>query len=438
MFSRSQSRMDLLEYQAKELFRQVGIPTLPSQTIYNARELKQLQVPYPVVLKSQVRAGGRGKAGGIRFVANTIDAIAAARTIFSLSILGEYPQVILAEARYDTEQEFFLAVVLDYQLQRPILLGSARGGMNIEPLLENLQRVVVESEFSPFYARRLAVRMGLSGDLIQSVSTVIEKMYRLFEAQDLDLIEINPLGVNSQGELMALDGKITANDLALARHLDILALTKDDNYLNLPTQKQPTEAPIDLTASINSPQWLNWREEKGTIAVICNSWDLGLVTWDLLGQGKGKPACCVIIDPQQTLEVASVSWQEQLSQVLAEIEIVPGIKVVLINVLADSEINAAIAQTINQYYQPIKEQNEEDAGAEKTSVVAKVTKSRSHSQASNQTNARQKQIPSVKMIVRLLEQQSPDFSQDLPKNLLYWTNNLEEAVQKAISWGKSR
>lgn len=209
--------MELLEYQAKELFRMVGIPILPSQTIKDSRKIKQLQIPYPVVLKSQVRSGGRGKAGGVRFVANTIDAIAAARNIFNLSILGEYPEVILAEAHYNTERELFLAIVLDYDLQSPVLLGSAFGGMNVDLLLTNLQQVVVDAEFSPFYARRLAASMGLSGKLICSVSEIIGKMYRLFAEKDLDLIEINPLGVNTKGELMALDGKITVNDHALAR-----------------------------------------------------------------------------------------------------------------------------------------------------------------------------------------------------------------------------
>ena len=142
--------MDLLEYQAKELFSRIGIPVLPSQTVKEPRELKQLQIPYPVVLKSQVRAGGRGKAGGIKFVGNTIDAIAAARTIFNLSILGEYPEFILAEAQYDAQKEFFLAIVLDYKLKLPVLLGSAQGGVNVPLLLDNLQQVVVATEFSPF------------------------------------------------------------------------------------------------------------------------------------------------------------------------------------------------------------------------------------------------------------------------------------------------
>lgn len=99
--------MELLEYQAKELFNQVGIPILPSQAIANPSQIKRLQIPYPVVLKSQVRAGGRGKAGGVRFAENTIDAIAAAHAIFSLPIGGEFPEVLLAEARYRAKEEFF-------------------------------------------------------------------------------------------------------------------------------------------------------------------------------------------------------------------------------------------------------------------------------------------------------------------------------------------
>ena len=428
--------MDLLEYQAKELFRQVGIPTLPFQTIYNPRELKRLQIPYPVVLKSQVRVGGRGKAGGIRFVANTIDAIAAARTIFNLSILGEYPEVVLAEARYDAEQEFFLAVVLDYQLQCPILLGSAQGGMNIEPLLDNLQQVVVDTEFSSFYARRLTVKMGLSGDLIQSVSAVIEKMYRLFQAKDLELIEINPLGVSSQGELMALDGKITANDLAVARNPDIIALTT--NYNQVSPQKKAAEEQIDLPPTVNGEQWLNWQDKKGKIAIICNSWDLAVLTWDLLCQGKGKPACCVLIDDSQYFsEDSAVSLPEQLSRVLKEIEKIAGIKAVLVNILAEKKINSTIAQAIIQSYQPPEKQIDKTTGEERN-LVANGAKSRSRPQANSRANFHPKQISSVKIIVRLLDREIDNLPEDIPENSLYWTDNLKEAIEKAISFGKSR
>ena len=91
--------MDLLEYQAKALFREMGIPILPSQRIDHCRDLKGLKIPYPVVLKSQVYTGGRGKAGGVKFVENTIDAVAVAQAIFNLPIMGQYPEVLLAEAK---------------------------------------------------------------------------------------------------------------------------------------------------------------------------------------------------------------------------------------------------------------------------------------------------------------------------------------------------
>ena len=260
--------MDLLEYQAKELFNEIGIPVLPSQTINDARELKRLQIPYPVVLKSQVYVGGRGKAGGIRFVENTIDAIAAARTIFNLPILGQYPQVLLAEARYNPKQEFFLAVVLDYQLQRPVLLGSAQGGINVEVLLENIQKVVIEDEFSSFYARRLVIKMGLQGVLIQSVSTIVEKMYDLFIHKDLDLIEINPLGVSADGELMALDGKITVNDNALERHPSLVALGKSKNQIH---SLDPSQEIDEITFTPPEPQQFDGLDKKGNIGIICNS-----------------------------------------------------------------------------------------------------------------------------------------------------------------------
>ncbi|MBE9167951.1 acetate--CoA ligase family protein [Pleurocapsales cyanobacterium LEGE 06147] len=408
--------MDLLEYQAKELFREVGIPVLPSQTIKEARELKQLQIPYPVVLKSQVRVGGRGKAGGIRFVANTIDAIAAARNIFNLAIFGEYPEVLLAEARYNAEQEFFLAVVLDYQLQRPVLLGSSPGGMNVEALLENLQQVVVEAEFSPFYARRLTLKMGLAKELIRSVSAVIEKMYRLFIEKDLDLIEINPLGVSPTGELMALDGKISVNDYALARHPDILALTvasKANKFGNSITNSTT----VLLNSGLAAPHWLDWREEKGNIAIICNSLDLALISWDLLCQGKGRPACCAVVDDS--------SVNQQLPQAIADLEKIRGVKVILINILAEPEINQSVARIIADYLQTNQEETEPIL-------------SHSSPRTTNQSSAQSQHLPSGKLVLRLLDQPFPFFPEELRETSIFWTDSLEEAVSEAIALAKSR
>ena len=346
--------MELLEYQAKELFKMVDIPILPSQTIKDSRKIKQLQIPYPVVLKSQVRSGGRGKAGGVRFVANTIDAIAAARTIFNLSILEEYPEVILAEAHYNAEREFFLAVVLDYDLKCPVLLGSASGGMNVDLLLANLQQVVVDTDFSHFHARRLAARMGLSGELICSVSEIIAKMYRLLREKDLDLIEINPLGVNVQGELMALDGKITINDCALARQPMIETLSfseyqKKVGHHNYIKQNKDNLNQIGW-------RWLDWKTKTGKIAIICNSFDLALLTWDLLQQNKVTPACGVVIESSLIGQLDnSQFYAKQLQQILLELESVPGLEAILVNVWETETISRQIVEAIANYCQSVSE-----------------------------------------------------------------------------------
>jgi succinyl-CoA synthetase beta subunit len=226
--------MDLLEYQAKDLFQEVGIPTLPSQRIDRPTDIKFLKIPYPVVLKSQVSVGHRGKVGGVRFVENTIDGIAAAQTMFNLPIFGEVPQVLLAEAKYDVSREFYLAVLIDYRSRRPVLLGSERGGMDLVAVMDSLQQVMIDDTFSPFYARKLAIQMGLSGELLVQVSGIIEAMYRLMVAHDLDLVEINPLGVSNDGKLMALDGKVTVNDRAIIRHPKLQELMRQTTVRSLP------------------------------------------------------------------------------------------------------------------------------------------------------------------------------------------------------------
>jgi succinyl-CoA synthetase beta subunit len=327
--------MDLLEYQAKELFRQICIPVLPSQKIDHPREIKSLEIPYPVVLKSQVPTGGRGRAGGIKFVENTIDAIAAAQTIFRLPIMGEYPEVLLAEARYNVQQELYLAVALDCSLRRPVLLGSVEGGMDLDLVMKHLQQVVVEQEFSSFYARRLAMKMGLRGSLIQSVSDIIEKMFDLFLEKDLDLVEINPLGVSPSGELMALDGKITVNNAALARHPDLLVLAEK----------------VNLHSNSNKAKNNGFWGLDGNIGVICNGAGLAMATLDMLYQTGGKPFGCIDLGENRLPEDPSCSFRDLLQKSLEISCHQNGIKVLLINIMDGLASCEEIADVIANYTQ---------------------------------------------------------------------------------------
>ncbi len=425
--------MDLLEYQAKKLFRQVGIPILPSQTIKDPRQIKQLQIPYPVVLKSQVRAGGRGKAGGIRFVENTIDAIAAARTIFNLSILGEYPEVILAEARYDAHKELFLAIALDYQLKRPVLLGSSSGGMDVKLLLKNLQQVVVETEFSPFYARRLASRLNLSGKLLLSVSKIIEKMYSLFQAKDLELVEINPLGVNSEGQLMALDGKMTINQNALSRHPEIVTLSQsanaDENSQLRPRSVSLLARSLNDDKKISKLQWLDWQNPQGEIAIITNNFELSVLGWDLISQAKKKPACGLFLDYNLQIDDAETElFCKQVKDIFEQLQSFKKLKVVLFNIWASQDANHAIAKTIFDYHQAFADS--------KISISENETKNlkKAHNKAMDsgpsKANQNPQKLPSIKLIIRLVDEQINRYQEEFKADDIYWTNNLEEAISK--------
>lgn len=309
--------MDLLEYQAKELFRRMGIPVLPSQRIDRPKDLKGLTIPYPVVLKSQVYIGGRGRMGGVRFVENTIDAVAAAQTIFNLPIMGEYPKVLLAEAKYDADREFYLAVVLNRSIRRPVLLGSQHGGIDVQAAIDQMQHVIVDREFSPYYARRLALKMGLEGELMISVASILERMYQLFVEKDLDLVEINPLGISRSGEVMALDGKVTVNDDALARHADLKVLLET----SADSAKSMGETPVAM-------------EADGQIGILCNGAGLTMATMDLICAAGGKPASFLNIGGENQWNASPAMLRQRLERGLELMIQTKQVRVLLVNLVS--------------------------------------------------------------------------------------------------------
>lgn len=418
--------MDLLEYQAKELFREIGIPVLSAQRIDHPRDLKHLEIPYPVVLKSQVPKGGRGRAGGIRLVENTIDAIAAARAIFNLPILGQYPKVLLAESHYDAQKEFYLAVILDYALGRPVLLGSSQGGIHVEGVMAHMQRVVVDREFSPFYARRLASQMGLQGEIIESVSEIVQKMYQLFVQKDLDLVEINPLGVSATGEVMALDGKIAVNDNALGRHLELL------------NQVSALKDPLQLTLQ---PTELKWTDREGNIGILCNSTCLAAATLDLVYQAKGKPASCLIADGYASWDLQLLSSPvQQLQRALQQFIENRDIQVVLVNILSSTAASEAVAEVIANYLlSTVGERPElkaENRLPRPTGVLLDSRRGRSNSTRT----VRGQSTPATvfpHFVIRVGGGKIDSVKERLTAFPVDWTDNVEQAVAKAVSLAKS-
>ncbi|TVQ46094.1 MAG: succinate--CoA ligase subunit beta [Gloeocapsa sp. DLM2.Bin57] len=383
--------VDLLEYQAKELFKQVGIPTLPSQVIAEPRELRQLEIPYPIVVKSQVRASGRGKAGGVRFAQNTIDAIAAASIIFNLPILGQFPEVVLAEARYNVQQELFLGIVLDYQRNCPVLLGSIQGGVNLDILLANLQVIPLEGDFFPYHGRKLCRQMGLTGNLIEEVSEIVTKMYTLFISKDLDLIEINPLGISPEGEVMALDGRISANDAGIQRHPKLKGL---------------------IESEIQPLLWLHSQPKSAKIGIICNSVDLGMATLDLITPSEFSVGCLVIKDNL-----------DDLKQGLKEWESIPEVEVILINILKNQDYSELVVGVIADYLQSL--------------YIPKIKSDERYERPTGIINRHKVQIqPQIKpptLVLRLLTQDFEPWQKLLTGLPVYWSEDLESAVTQTIS-----
>ncbi|MGD1809590.1 ATP-grasp domain-containing protein [Dapis sp. BLCC M126] len=405
--------MDLLEYQAKALFSEMGIPVLPSQRIDYPKDLKRLKIPYPVVLKSQVHTGERNSLGGIKFVENTIDAVAAAQTIFNLPIKDEYPEVLLAEAKYNADQELYLAVVLDPIVRRPVLLGSAQGGIDTETAMKNMQQVVVNQEFSPFYARRLMVKIGLQGKLIESVSHIVEKMYQLFVEKDLDLVEINPLGISPRGEVMALDGKVSVNDYALGRHPDLVNLVGkniSNNYAIKQEQvKEIENNSLLVTSNVNGlssekiiPDYrLKLIELQGNIGILCNGEGLTMTTVDLVMQAQGKPANFLNIKLGDYLEVKD-SLRSQMFAALDLVSQKENVKVVLINVIGIVQTSDELITIIYEYFNKLR-------------------------------NIDQKKIPFVLRLLGGRISRARERLSGLPVEVM---ENLEDAVNKAVSLSK--
>ncbi|MBD2770578.1 succinate--CoA ligase subunit beta [Iningainema tapete] len=341
--------MDLFEYQVKEWFGKIGIPVLPSQIIDHPTELKRLKISYPIVLKSQVHSEGRARAGGVRFVETTIDAIAAAQNIFNLPIQGELPEVLLAEAKYEAEQEFYLAVVLDTAVCRPVLLGCQEADIDWESAGEKMQHVVVEQEFSPYYARRLALKMGLQGALMQSLSSVVEKMYELFVEKDLDLVEINPLAVSASGQVMALNGNVSVNERAIGRHPDVTQMA----------QKIVNRHLYSETSGILG-DW-DGIELQGRIGILGNGAGSVMATLDLVANAGGKPGVCLNLRHASPIDVSPTTLGVRLEKALNNLSTDKSIPVILINFLGSIPQSEEVVEVIKNFVQTHNNENKQQS-----------------------------------------------------------------------------
>src|SRR5437588_84070 len=211
--------MDLLEYQGKQLFRKHGVPTpdgRPATTAQEAVEAAE-ELGYPVVVKAQVLIGGRGKAGGIKVARDRAEVEEHAGAILGMDIRGLTVHELYVERASDIAEEYYAAIVLDRTAKKPMAMLSRMGGMDVEEIAATDPNAIVRIHVDPligfadFHARRLAFEAGIASDVVRPVGAVLAKLYETFVEEDALLVEVNPLLVTSDREVVALDAKVTVD-----------------------------------------------------------------------------------------------------------------------------------------------------------------------------------------------------------------------------------
>jgi succinyl-CoA synthetase beta subunit len=318
--------MNLHEYQAKQLFRQYGLPVPEGKVIRDKSEagsvVRELAGKRWVV-KAQVHAGGRGKAGGVERVDDADAATAAAGRMIGRSLVthqtderGQPIHRVLIEETSEIASELYLGAVVDRGSQRVVFMASTEGGVEIEEVAqqtpEKIHRVVVHPMLGvmPYQARQLAFALGLSADQIKEFSKVLTGLGRLFGDKDLSLIEINPLVITGSGHLICLDAKVGADDNALYRHSDVGELRD---------QSQEDER------ENRAKEWdLNYIALDGNIGCMVNGAGLAMATMDLVKLHGGEPA--------NFLDVGGGATAERVAEAFKIIVSDTNVRAILVNI----------------------------------------------------------------------------------------------------------
>jgi len=265
--------MNLLEYQAKALFREYSIPVPKGEVVPSEEHLRTLS--YPCVLKAQVPVGGRGKAGGIAKASSPEEAAEAYRRILGMDIKGHRVREVYAEDCLEPEGELYLSITLDRTLRAPIIMASAMGGVDIESVPEeNILKRPIDPFIGvrEFHVRALAYFLNLSKEETKALRGVLMGMYRLYSEKDAELVEINPLVRTSDG-LVAADAKVVIDNDALYRHPEFHGMEK----------KELT--PLEQEAADKGIAFI---QLDGDIGVIANGAGLTMATLDALVKYGGR------------------------------------------------------------------------------------------------------------------------------------------------------
>ncbi|PYN37410.1 MAG: ADP-forming succinate--CoA ligase subunit beta [Candidatus Rokuibacteriota bacterium] len=317
--------MKIHEYQAKALLREFGVPVPAGDVATTPAEARAVaaRLGGTVVVKAQVHAGGRGKAGGIKLADDPDGAQRAAQQILGMKLKtpqtppdGILVRSVLVEAASAVERELYLSMTLDRARATHVVMASEAGGMDIEEVAARTPERIVREWAHPalgiqdFQARRLAYGLGLAGEQFKQAVGLIRRLFALYLARDCSLAEINPLVVTKDGRVLALDAKLNFDDNALMRHPEIAAL-RDVNE----------EDPLDVEASRYG---LNYIKLDGNVGCMVNGAGLAMATMDIVKLAGGEPA--------NFLDVGGGASPEQIENAFRILSSDPSVKAVFINV----------------------------------------------------------------------------------------------------------
>ena len=316
--------MKLHEFQSKEILSEYGIPVprgkvarTPSQAATAAFDLGGT-----IVVKAQVHAGGRGNAGGIKVVNTPGAAEEAAASMLGTNLIthqtgpeGVPVQNVLIEEGLEVAEELYLGLVIDGSTKGVVVIASKSGGVNIEEVAENDPEKIIQIPIDPvlglqgFQGRQIAYALGLSQTQVRIASSILESLYRVFIDVDASLLEINPLVITTDGELVAADAKINIDDDAVYRH---------KNIQNMADPSQ--EDPLEVQARESD---INYVKLDGNIGCIVNGAGLAMATMDVSSAAKAAPA--------NFLDIGGGADEEKVAKALTLVLSDPNVKAVLVN-----------------------------------------------------------------------------------------------------------
>ena len=318
--------MNLHEYQGKELFAKFGLPVSKNRVIASADDAEDACRDIggnKWVVKAQVHAGGRGKAGGVKLVSTPEEAVEFANHWLGKRLItyqtdsnGQLVNSILVEECTDIAKELYLSAVVDRGTQRIVFIGSSEGGVNIEEVAENTPEKIIYEPIDPltgpmdFQSRKISKVLGLDGEQSKQFSKMLPQLTDLFVTHDLSLLEINPLVITQGGKLHCLDAKINIDSNAVYRQPEIQAMHD-------PSQEDPRES----EAALND---LSYVSLDGNIGCMVNGAGLAMGTMDTIKYFDGSPA--------NFLDVGGTATQDRVSKAFKLILADPEVRVVLVNI----------------------------------------------------------------------------------------------------------